>query len=244
MMFFLKKIPFLNQIKLIFVYLMEKIPRLSQTQRWFTEHYPVDSVTATDMRNLNKVKKILRFEFSIYIWIGRQSFYRPFKGVESYEPGCAACDQRTFSPGSIVSRHDAGCRRWRQTAYDLRLLPRTQLSESHSAGSRRASVFPITSSDETCPLQKRSPTSAEFGGYVTKFSRTFPEKKSHFHDQVFLILTLSFQILCVFIVSNVIYDPFFTTKALFQQNNSLTTPTCIFSSLQAFASIPQHYFSK
>src|SRR6218665_1372711 len=30
----------------------------------------------------------------------------------------------------------------------------------------------------------------------------------------FLILTLSFQILCVFIVSNVIYDPFFTTKSL------------------------------
>src|SRR6218665_3621455 len=47
-------------------------------------------------------------------------------------------------------------------------------------------------------------------------------------NQVFLILTLSFQILCVFIVSNVIYDPFFTTKALFQQQNSLTTPTCIF----------------
>ena len=33
------------------------------------------------------------------------------------------------------------------------------------------------------------------------------------NDQVFLILTLSFQILCVFIVSNVIYDPFFTTKS-------------------------------
>src|SRR6218665_2699205 len=55
-----------NQIKSIFVYLMEKVPRLSQTQRWFTEYYSVDSVTATDMRNLNKVKKILSFEFSIY----------------------------------------------------------------------------------------------------------------------------------------------------------------------------------
>src|SRR6218665_3256929 len=83
--------------------------------------------------------------------IGRQSFYRPFQGVESYEPGCAGCDQRTFSHGSIVSRHDAGCRRWRQTACDLRLQPRTQLSESHPAGSRRASVFPITSPDETSP---------------------------------------------------------------------------------------------
>src|SRR6218665_3681896 len=48
------------------------------------------------MSNLNKVKKILRFEFSIHIWIGRQSFYRPFQGVESYEPACAGCDQRIF----------------------------------------------------------------------------------------------------------------------------------------------------
>src|SRR6218665_2951647 len=31
-------------------------------------------------------------------------------------------------------------------------------------------------------------------------------------NQVFLILTLSVQILCVLIVSNVIYDHFFTTK--------------------------------
>ena len=36
-------------------------------QRWFTEYYSVDSVTATDMTNLNKVKKILSFEFSIYM---------------------------------------------------------------------------------------------------------------------------------------------------------------------------------
>jgi len=32
----------------------KKVPRLSQTHRWFTEYYSVDSVTATDMRNLNK----------------------------------------------------------------------------------------------------------------------------------------------------------------------------------------------
>ena len=44
----------------------KRVPRLSQTQKWFTEYYSVDSVTATDMRNLNKVKKILNFEFSIY----------------------------------------------------------------------------------------------------------------------------------------------------------------------------------
>ena len=40
----------------------------------------------------------------------------------------------------------------------------------------------------------------------------------------FLILTLSFQILCVFIVWNVIYDPFFTTKSPISTKNSLTTP--------------------
>jgi len=43
---------------------MEKVPRLTQTQRWFTEYYSVDSVTATDLRNVNKVKQILSFEFS------------------------------------------------------------------------------------------------------------------------------------------------------------------------------------
>src|SRR6218665_2404489 len=43
-------------------------------------------------------------------------------------------------------------------ACDLRLQPRTQLSGSHPAGSRRASIFPITSPDEICPPQKRSPT--------------------------------------------------------------------------------------
>src|SRR6218665_3857413 len=64
-------------------------------------------------------------------------------------------------------------------------------------------------------------------------------------DQVFLILTLSFQILCIFIVSdvsNVVYDPFFTTKSSLSTKNSLTTP--IFYSVQAFAPMPQHYFSK
>ena len=40
-----------NQIKSIFVYLMLKVPRLSQTQRWFTENYSVDNVTQADIRN-------------------------------------------------------------------------------------------------------------------------------------------------------------------------------------------------
>src|SRR6218665_3798478 len=67
---------------------------------------------------------------------------------------------------------------------------------------------------------------AEFGGAQKKFRGLFREKfpfsrrkilMTFFKviDQVFLILTLSFQILFVFILSNVIYDPFlsfFTTK--------------------------------
>src|SRR6218665_1013025 len=60
-------------------------------------------------------------------------------------------------------------------------------------------------------------------------------------DQVFLILTL-FR----FSLSLLYQMPYMTLssqqKALFQQKNSLTTP--IVSSLQAFAPIPQHYFSK
>src|SRR6218665_505464 len=47
--------------------------------------------------------------------------------------------------------------------------------------------------------------------------------------------------LCL-IVSNVIYGPFFTIKNPLSTNKSLTTP--IFYSLQAFAPIPQPYFSK
>src|SRR6218665_1845969 len=42
-------------------------------------------------------------------------------------------------------------------------------------------------------------------------------------DQVYLLLTISFQILCIFIVSNVVYDPFFTTKSPLSTKNSLTT---------------------
>src|SRR6218665_2511142 len=53
-------------------------------------------------------------------------------------------------------------------------------------------------------------------------------------DQVFLILTLSFQILCIFIVSNVVsnvvYDPFFTTKCPLSTKNSLTTPIFLLGS--------------
>src|SRR6218665_2957520 len=84
-----------------------------------------------------------------------------------------------------------------------------------------------------------------FADISEKISIFTPKNSDDFFlviNQVFLILTLYFQILCVFIVSNVIYDPFFTTKSPLSTKNSLTTP--IFFSLQAFAPIPQHYFSK
>ena len=66
-------------------------------------------------------------------------------------------------------------------------------------------------------------------------------------DDLFLVINQVFQILCVFIAVSLLYQMSYMTlssqqKALFQQKNSLTTP--IFSSLQAFAPIPQHYFSK
>src|SRR6218665_2483679 len=63
---------------------------------------------------------------------------------------------------------------------------------------------------------------------------------------LFLVIHQVFLILCIFIVSNVlsnvVYDPFFTTKNPLSKKNSLTTP--IFYSVQTFAPIPQHYFSK
>src|SRR6218665_3406934 len=61
-------------------------------------------------------------------------------------------------------------------------------------------------------------------------------------DQVFLILTLSFQILCIFIVSNFIYDPFFTTKSPLSTKNFLTTP--IFLLCSSFRTHPTTLFLK
>src|SRR6218665_2259052 len=92
-----------------------------------------------------------------------------------------------------------------------------------------------------------------FRGHKKFLNELFPEKNSILTpkhsddlflviDQVFLILTLSFQILCIFIVSNFVYDPFFTTKSPLSTKNFLTTP--FFYSVQAFVPIPQHYFSK
>src|SRR6218665_2525684 len=83
-----------------------------------------------------------------------------------------------------------------------------------------------------------------FGGRKKIFISIFTPKNSDdlflVINQVFLILTLSLQILCVFIVSNVIYDPFFTTKSPLSKKFLDDT---YFSSVQAFAPIPQHYFS-
>src|SRR6218665_640032 len=60
------------------------------------------------------------------------------------------------------------------------------------------------------------------------------------------VLTGSFQILCVFIVSNVIHVYYMTLspqqKSLFQQK--IPWRHLFFYSLQTFAPIPQHYFSK
>src|SRR6218665_1506070 len=60
-------------------------------------------------------------------------------------------------------------------------------------------------------------------------------------DYDFRIFPLFFKIFLIFPACNVIYNPFFTTKALFSENNSLMAP---FFSLRAFARIRQHYFSK
>src|SRR6218665_3309443 len=51
--------------------------------------------------------------------------------------------------------------------------------------------------------------------------------------QVFLIFTLSFQILRIFTVSNVVYDPFFTRKTTISEENSLTTTFLLCSCFRA-----------
>src|SRR6218665_389597 len=43
-------------------------------------------------------------------------------------------------------------------------------------------------------------------------------------DQVFQIFPFVFQILRIFTLLNVVYDPFFTRKSAISENNSLTTP--------------------
>src|SRR6218665_340793 len=84
-------------------------------------------------------------------------------------------------------------------------------------------------------------------GDAQNFSRTFPETISIFtrknsHNFCSSDFDSLFSDSLCLIVSNVIYGPFFTTKNPLSTNKSLTTP--IFYSLQAFAPIPQHYFSK
>ena len=87
----------------------------------------------------------------------------------------------------------------------------------------------------------------------TFLNEVFPEKISILtpknSDDFFLVIDQVFLIwLSLFIFSvSLFYQMSYMTlssqqKALFQQKNSLTTP--IFSYLQAFSPIPQHYFSK
>src|SRR6218665_3238686 len=61
-------------------------------------------------------------------------------------------------------------------------------------------------------------------------------------DDFFLVIDQVFQILRLFTVLNVVYDPFFTRKTTISKKNSLIRP--FFHSVRTFARIRQHYFSK
>src|SRR6218665_1316519 len=49
----------------------------------------------------------------------------------------------------------------------------------------------------------------------------FSEKNFHFYTR-FLVIDQVFLILCIFTVSTVVYDPFFTRKSTISEKNSLT----------------------
>src|SRR6218665_2244538 len=49
----------------------------------------------------------------------------------------------------------------------------------------------------------------------------FSEKNFHFYTR-FLVIDQVFLILCIFNVSTVVYDPFFTRKSTISEKNSLT----------------------
>src|SRR6218665_2447540 len=61
-------------------------------------------------------------------------------------------------------------------------------------------------------------------------------------DDFFLVIDQVFQILRLFTVLNVVYDPFFTRKSTISKKNSLIRP--FFYSVRTFARIRQRYFSK
>src|SRR6218665_3947166 len=76
--------------------------------------------------------------------------------------------------------------------------------------------------------------------YFYKRNSIFTQKIS---DDPFFVIDHVFQIFNIFTLLNVLYyDPFFTTKTLISQNNSLMTP--FFNSVCAFAQIRQHYYLK
>src|SRR6218665_2531433 len=66
-------------------------------------------------------------------------------------------------------------------------------------------------------------------------------------DQVFIIFTLFFQILRIFTVLNVVYDPFFARRTTISEDHYFRKEfldNTFFYSVRAFVPIRQHYFSK
>src|SRR6218665_1232041 len=60
----------------------------------------------------------------------------------------------------------------------------------------------------------------------------FSEKNFHFYTR-FLVIDQVFLILCIFTVSTVVYDPFFTRKSTISEKNSLTPIFLLCSSFHA-----------
>src|SRR6218665_382310 len=84
---------------------------------------------------------------------------------------------------------------------------------------------------------------------MTHFQKEFPFSRpkilmTYFLviDQVFVIFPFIFQILRIFTVLNVVYDPFFIRKNTISEKNSLTTPYLLCSYFRAHPTT--HYFSK
>src|SRR6218665_3743872 len=68
---------------------------------------------------------------------------------------------------------------------------------------------------------------------MTFFPEKFPFSRPKILMTFFLIFLFFFQILRIFTVLNVIYDPFFTRKTTISENNSLTTPILLCSYFRA-----------
>src|SRR6218665_351215 len=84
---------------------------------------------------------------------------------------------------------------------------------------------------------------------MTHFQKEFPFSRQKILmtyflviDEVFVIFPFIFQILRIFTVLNVVYDPFFIRKNTISEKNSLTTPYLLCSYFRAHPTT--HYFSK